>query len=92
VVYTEPGEISAVGSAIADALGVQIATSEIYWDPNADTLVELPSESYADELANFVDALQERETSVQAIAMNAAQGSIGDDAWNELQSRIGRDV
>ncbi|KAF1827313.1 YebC-like protein [Dissoconium aciculare CBS 342.82] len=88
VVHTEPGETRAVGDAISQALEVQIATSEIIWDPNEDTMVTLPDESAVDEICKFIDNLRDRDTSVQSIALNVKQGSVGNDAWENLQSRL----
>ncbi|KAK3112004.1 hypothetical protein LTR53_012166 [Teratosphaeriaceae sp. CCFEE 6253] len=88
VVSTEPGETTTVGDALAKALGLQIAASEILWDPNEDTKIEVRDDKAAEELGGFVDELQERESSLQAVAMNVAQGSLNDESWRELQSRL----
>lgn len=88
VVFTEPGDTKAVGEAMRAALGLEITTSEIVWSPNEDTKVGITSEEAAEDLSGFVDQLQDREPSVQAIAMNVAQGSTSEDAWKELQSRL----
>lgn len=89
VIWAEPGDTKAVGEAISKALHVQIATSDIVWDPNEDTKVPMTSEDDARELGQFIDELQEKETSVQSVAMNVAQGSLDADAWNDLRSRLG---
>jgi transcriptional/translational regulatory protein YebC/TACO1 len=88
VVVTEPDETRAVGDALSKALDVQIATSEIVWDPNEDTKVAIPSESAMDEICKFIDDLRDRDSNVQAIALNANQGSLSNDAWDHLQSRL----
>lgn len=88
LVVTEPGGTRAVGDAMTSALGLQIATSDIVWDPNGDTKVGLSDEDMAQDLSSFVDELQDKESSVQAVSMNVAQGSLKEELWRELQSRI----
>jgi transcriptional/translational regulatory protein YebC/TACO1 len=88
VVFTEPDETRAVGDALSKALDVQIATSDIIWDPNEDTKVDVPSESAMDEICKFIDDLRDRDGSVQAIALNVSQGSLGSEAWDHLQSKL----
>ncbi|KAI7152361.1 hypothetical protein KC352_g28151 [Hortaea werneckii] len=88
VVFTEPAEVKAAGDSIAKQLGLHIATSEIIWEPNEETKVGLQDDSAARELSTFVDLLQERESTVNAIAMNVAQGALAEDPWKELQSRL----
>ncbi|KAK5155602.1 hypothetical protein LTS14_005863 [Recurvomyces mirabilis] len=88
VVLSEPGETKAVGEAVAQSLGLQIATSSILWDPNGDTKVAVQDEKAAQELGEFVDELQDRETSLQAVSMNVARGSLDDVLWKEVQTRL----
>jgi len=88
VVFTEPAEVKAAGDSIAKQLDLHIATSEIIWEPNEETKVGLQDESAARELNTFVDLLQERESTVNAIAMNVAQGALAEDFWKDLQSRL----
>ena len=88
VVFTEPSDVRNIGDAIANALALDIATSNIIWDANDDTKVGVGNEEAAQELSGFVDELQEKESTVQAVAMNVAQGSLSLDAWKDLQARI----
>ncbi|KAK5703224.1 hypothetical protein LTR97_004173 [Elasticomyces elasticus] len=88
VVSTAPGDTKSVGDALAKALKLQISTSEIMWEPNTDTTIAVQDEKTAEELSSFVDELQEREASLQAVAMNVAQGQLDDEPWKELQSRL----
>ncbi|KAF2165036.1 hypothetical protein M409DRAFT_24423 [Zasmidium cellare ATCC 36951] len=88
VIWAEPAETRAVGDAISKALDVQIATSEIIWDPNEDTKVGVPNEEAADELGSFVEKMHEREATVQSISLNVSQGNLTLDAWKDLQSRL----
>ena len=88
VVSCEPSQTKAVGENISQALELNIKTSDISWCPNEDTKIALNDDASADELGAFVDNLLERETTVQAVAMNVAQGSISEGAWSDLQSRL----
>lgn len=87
VIWTEPGQTQSVGDQVASALDLQVATSEILWEPNEETKVALAGEDAAQELASFVDSLQEEGT-VQGVAMNVAQGSVPSESWNELYTRL----
>jgi YebC/PmpR family DNA-binding regulatory protein len=88
VVFSEPGNTKAVGEAISRALGLETKTSEIIWYANEETKVNVPSVEAADELGGFVDELSEKESSVQSVAMNIAQGSLDSQSWEELMSRL----
>lgn len=90
VVSTEPSDLSAVGDSIAKALDLSIASSEVVWDPNEDTKVEIPSENAAADLGDFVDELQEKESSVQSIALNVSQGKLDGEIWKDLITRYNR--
>jgi hypothetical protein len=48
----------------------------------------VPSEDAAQDLAMFVDNMLESESTVQAISMNVAQGSLSGESWKELQARL----
>ncbi|WPH01282.1 Hypothetical protein R9X50_00412000 [Acrodontium crateriforme] len=87
VVWTEPEQTQSVGDQVAKTLDLQVATSEILWEPNEETKVELAGEDEAQELATFVDLLHEEGT-VQGVAMNIAQGSISSESWKELYTRL----
>lgn len=88
LVFAEPGDTMAVGDAISKALNLQIATSEILWEANEDTKVEVPDEDAAADLGSFIDRLQEKEASLQSIAMNISQGKLSEEIWSDLQERI----
>jgi len=88
VVFAEPGSTQAVGEAVAKELGLEVKVSEIIWDPNEDTQVPLASEDAAADLGTFLEDIQEKETSVRAIAMNIAQGSLSAETWKDLQDSM----
>lgn len=88
VLFTEPADTRAVGEAVSKSLGLTIATSDIFWDPNEETRVEVASGATVEELVKFLDDLREKESSVQSVAMNISQGTVPEGAWEELQGRI----
>ncbi|KAK3054998.1 hypothetical protein LTR09_004158 [Extremus antarcticus] len=88
IVFCEPSDTNAVGEAMGKALNLVVKTNDIIWSPNAETQIALSDERQADDLGSFVDLLLDRETSVQAVSMNVAQGSTDEGAWKELQSRL----
>lgn len=88
VVSSEPEDLRSVGDALSKALHLSIATSKIISDPNEDTKVGVGSEEVAGELMEFLDELQEKESSVQSVAINVSQGSLKPDAWRDLMARI----
>jgi transcriptional/translational regulatory protein YebC/TACO1 len=87
VVFTAPEETTAVGEAVSSALGLSIKTSDIFWDPNEDTKTTV-SDDAAQDLAMFMDAMVESESTVHAISMNVAQGDLSIESWKELQARL----
>lgn len=87
VIFTEPEATKRVADAIGKSLGLQIATSQVLWEPNEDTKVGIDSGDAAQGLSRFVDDVQEKESSVQ-ITMNVARGDIDEDTWQDLQSRL----
>lgn len=87
VVFTAPEETTAVGEAVSSALDLSIKTSDIFWDPNEDTKTTV-SDDAAQDLAVFMDAMVEGESTVQAISMNVAQGELSIESWKELQARL----
>ncbi|KJX96105.1 duf28 domain-containing protein [Zymoseptoria brevis] len=88
VVFAEPTETRAVGDAISKALDLQIATSDIIWEANEDTKVDIVGEQAADDIHAFLDKLEEKEASLQSVAMNVAQGKLSADSWEDIKSRI----
>lgn len=88
VVFTTPEDTTTVGEAVSSALGLSIKTSDIFWDPNEDTKTVVPSDDAAENLAMFMDAMVEGESTVQAISMNLAQGDLSIESWKELQARL----
>ncbi|KAM0711318.1 hypothetical protein Q7P35_002058 [Cladosporium inversicolor] len=88
VVFTTPEDTTTVGEAVSSALGLSIKTSDIFWDPNEDTKTVVPNDDAAENLAMFMDAMVESESTVHAISMNVAQGDLSVESWKELQARL----
>lgn len=89
VVFTEPGETKSVGEAISAALNLDIKTSEIMWSANDDTKVDVASDNAAKLLQSFLDDIEEKEPSVQAISMNVRPGpALPEETWKELAERL----
>lgn len=88
VVFAAPEETKTVGEAVSAALGVQIKTSDIFWDPIEDTKTAVPSEDAAQDLAAFADDMREKESQVHSISMNVSQGSLSSESWTDLQARL----
>lgn len=87
VVSTEVERMSAVGQAMSQSLGVEVAMSGIVWEAIQETMVGMSSEETAQGLCEFVDAAFER-SGVQGVSMNVAQGELNSEAWRELHSRL----
>ena len=86
-IYTEPNKTASVASTLAKPHNLKIQSSDIIWDPNEDTLVDVESESAAHKLGAFVDELRENP-SVQGVYMNIRQGGIDDNLWASLRNKL----
>lgn len=69
VVYTEPTAIKAVGEALYQTTGLVVAQSQIIWDPNKDTMVNVEDPEHIGRLEEILAALRE-DSSVQDIFLN----------------------
>jgi transcriptional/translational regulatory protein YebC/TACO1 len=87
VVWTEPNKTMAAAEALQKSLNLKVESSDVIWDANEDTKVTLESEDAVKALSAFVEALQDYPH-VQGVYANAAQGSIADDIWEELEGRL----
>ncbi|KAL9094091.1 MAG: hypothetical protein Q9165_003506 [Trypethelium subeluteriae] len=88
VMLTEPNETSAVIENLESQHGLKIESSDIVWEPNKDTMVELEEATTLENLDQFLDELQEN-SAVQAVYANAAQGKINDTLWADFRQKIG---
>ena len=87
IVWTEPNKTMSAADALQKSLNLKVESSDIIWGPNEDTQVPLESEDTAKELSAFVQALQDNPN-VQGVYANAAQGSLADDVWEDLQEKL----
>ncbi|KAF2710701.1 YebC-like protein [Pleomassaria siparia CBS 279.74] len=87
VVYTEPAQTIVTAATLEKELEVKVEESEIIWDPNEDTKVPLNDEGAAKELNHFLDALED-VSGIQGVYTNWSKGSISDDLWAELRSKV----
>jgi transcriptional/translational regulatory protein YebC/TACO1 len=87
VVWTEPAKTTAAAQALQKSLGLKVESSDIIWDANEETKVQLESEDVVKALSNFVEALQDNPN-VQGVYANVAQGKLADEVWEDLQVRL----
>jgi transcriptional/translational regulatory protein YebC/TACO1 len=87
VVWTEPNRTTAAAEALQRSHGLKVESSDIIWDANEDTKVQLEDEDAVKALSSFVEALQDNPN-VQGVYANVAQGSLSEDVWEDLQGRL----
>ncbi|KAF2647447.1 YebC-like protein [Lophiostoma macrostomum CBS 122681] len=87
VLYTEPAQTKTTAETLAKTLDMEIEESEIIWDPNEETKVPLDGNESAKQLNGFLDELQEIG-GIQSVYTNWARGSIDEDLWAELRSKV----
>jgi transcriptional/translational regulatory protein YebC/TACO1 len=87
IVWTEPNKTISAAEALQKSLNLKVESSDIIWDANEDTKVQLESEQVVKALSTFIEALQENPN-VQGVYANVSQGSLADDVWEDLQSRL----
>jgi YebC/PmpR family DNA-binding regulatory protein len=86
--YTEPAETKSIAETLAKKLEMEIEESEIIYDPNEETKVDLDDEEAAAKLSNFLDELQEIQ-GIQGVYMNCSKGeSLPAELWEELQGKL----
>ena len=89
VVYTEPVDTKSVGEAVTSALSLDVKSSEIIWSANEDTKVDVTSAEAATVLQGFLDDIEEKESSLQAVSMNVRAGpGLAQEAWRDLVGRL----
>lgn len=87
VVFTEPAQAKTTAGKLTETLELEVEDTEIVWDPNEDTKVPVDSEDTAQQLGEFMDEVQE-VMGVQGVYTNWKKGSISDETWANLQSKI----
>lgn len=86
VVWTEPNKTTSAGQSLEKNLGLKVESSQILWDSNEDTRISLDAET-ARPFLDLVDQIR-NEQSVQAVYANVAQGSLTDEEWDEIESKL----
>lgn len=86
VLFTDPATTKTIAETVAKAMDMEVAESEIIYDPNEDTLVSLDDTEAAEKLGDFVDKVQEVQ-GIQGVYLNWAKGSIDEALWEELASK-----
>ncbi|CAG8959410.1 hypothetical protein HYFRA_00001308 [Hymenoscyphus fraxineus] len=86
VLWTEPNKTTSAAQSLEKSLGLKAQGSKILWDPNEDTKVPLDAESTKPFL-DFVNLMREQQY-VQAVYANVAQGSLTDEEWEDVQSKL----
>ncbi|KAF2734881.1 YebC-like protein [Polyplosphaeria fusca] len=87
VLFTEPAQTKTTAETLSKALDMVVEESEIIWDPNEDTKVALDDEAAAQNFSEFLDDLQEVQ-GVQGVYTNWSKGSIAEDLWSDLRSKV----
>jgi transcriptional/translational regulatory protein YebC/TACO1 len=87
VVWTEPNKVTVAAVALQKSLGLKLERSDIIWDPKEDTKVQLNSDSAVKALMEFIDQVRD-SPNIQGVYANVAQGSLNDEVWEELQSKL----
>ncbi|MCJ1249910.1 hypothetical protein MMC30_007136 [Trapelia coarctata] len=71
VVLTEPSEVTSVGQALTNSLGLKIESTELIWDPKKDSAVDVDSPQTLEAISKLTIRLEE-EPSVLGIFFNVA--------------------
>jgi transcriptional/translational regulatory protein YebC/TACO1 len=87
VVWTEPNMTTAAAEALQKCLNLKVERADVLWDANEDTKAVLESEEAAKELGEFIDAARDNPE-IQGVYANVAQGSLSEEAWEDLQGRL----
>ena len=86
VVWTEPNMTNATADALSQSHGLKLESSDIIWNANADTKVEIQEEE-ALMLIKFLDFMYDTPYT-QGISGNLSQGSLSEEVWEALQEKV----
>jgi len=87
VVWTEPSMTTSAIDTLGKSLNLKVESSDIIWDPNEDTMCPLEEGNAAQRLRDAIEALQDN-SAVQGVYTNAAQGTLSDELWDEIQGQL----
>lgn len=86
VVWTEPSMAYSAAEALSKKHGLKIASTDIIWDPNQETQIEILEEN-VETLGAFLDALQDNPT-IQGVYANVSQGTLSEDMYSTLREKL----
>jgi transcriptional/translational regulatory protein YebC/TACO1 len=86
VLWTEPSKTFSAAESLSKAHGLKIDDTDIIWDANAETKVEIQEDDATAMLA-FLDALQDNQQ-VQGTYANVSQGSVSESTWETLLGKL----
>ncbi|KAF2878529.1 transcriptional regulator-domain-containing protein [Massariosphaeria phaeospora] len=87
VVFTDPTQTKTTAESLAKILELEIEDSETIYDPSENIMVPLDDEPAAKEFSNFLDKLED-VSGVQGVYTNWSKGSISEDVWQDLRSKV----
>lgn len=85
--WTEPPMLMALTEAFAKKFGLEVLESDIVWDPNGDTQVDIDNPDTAEGLGALFSAMKEFQE-VKAIYANIRQGKIPDEDWDRIDRHL----
>ncbi|SPO02738.1 related to M.leprae yfcA protein [Cephalotrichum gorgonifer] len=86
-IWTEAGETSRVAGAVRELVGRETRSVDLMWRAKGDMLVSLDSERAAEELGDFLGALQ-GFPEVAGCYINAVRGGVSEEAWVKVQDNL----
>ena len=86
VVWTEAVNTTATALALKEKLGLKVESSDVIWDKNEDTGVEI-DEDAARNMSAFLDALEDN-SEVQNVYANVLQGGLSDEVWENMVDKL----
>lgn len=86
-VLTEPAETVEMAKKLSGSLNLEIAATDIIWNPNHDTKAPVDNEENAMNLIHFLEQLQEI-SGFETIYTNATRGNLSENLWAELESKF----
>jgi len=86
VVWTEAGNTTATALALKESLGLKVETSDVIWDKNEETGVEIDEEA-ARSMTSLLDALEDN-SEVQNVYANVLQGKLSEEIWDNVVDKL----
>lgn len=86
VVWTEAGNTTATALALKESLGLKVETSDVIWDKNEETGVEIDEEA-ARSMTSLLDALEDN-SEVQNVYANVLQGKLSEEVWDNVVDKL----